>query len=69
MDKQLKVDIKTLLSTIISDEYIDKIYDVVLESILTDVINNSEFKESGNYSIDDIRLAIGRELMDKYELW
>ena len=65
----LRVELKELLSVAISDEYVDKIIDAIYDSVKFDIEENSAEAEAGYHSVDDVRLAIGRELMDKYNLW
>lgn len=68
VDEQIvKDELTALLGQVVSDEYLDKIVGAMLPSVLEDLEENAD--EDGDYSDDDIKLAIGRELMDLYDLW
>lgn len=68
VDEQVvKDELTALLGQVVSDEYLDKIVGAMLPSVLEDLEENAD--EDGDYSDDDIKLAIGRELMDLYDLW
>lgn len=38
------------------------------ESVVEDVLTTSAWEEEGYYSLDDIRLAIGREFIDRLSI-
>jgi hypothetical protein len=68
VDEQVvKEELTALLSQVVSDEYLGKIVSAMLPSVLEDLEENAD--EDEDYSDDDIKLAIGRELMDLYDLW
>ena len=68
VDEQIvKDELTALLGQVVSDEYLDKIVGAMLPTVLEDLEENAD--EDGEYSDDDIKLAIGRELMDLYDLW
>ena len=68
VDEQIvKDELTALLGQVVSDEYLDKIVGAMLPSVLEDLEENAD--EDEDYSDDDIKLAIGRELMDLYDLW
>lgn len=43
--------------------------DTFLDLVIDDVLTSSAWEDEGYYNDDDIRLAIGRVLMDKLNLW
>lgn len=67
----LREDIKSILLASVSEDYADAIleqYDTVSEStfidaVAEDVTVSSDYTDEGHYNEDDIRLAIGRELI------
>lgn len=75
MNKEQRRDIERLITKIFSDAVTDEYARCMLESedectentMMEDVIQNvletSAWEEEGYYNEDDIRLAIGRELM------
>lgn len=68
VDEQIvKDELTALLGQVVSDEYLGKIVGAMLPSVLEDLEENAD--EDEDYSDDDIKLAIGRELMDLYDLW
>ena len=67
--EKLKEQITELLITVCTDEYASQIAEAIYESVKADVVENSAYEEDSSYSISDVKLAIGRELMDKYDLW
>lgn len=68
VDEQIvKDELTALLGQVVSDEYLGKIVSAMLPSVLEDLEENAD--EDEDYSDDDIKLAIGRELMDLYDLW
>lgn len=66
-EQMVKDELTALLSQVVSEEYLDKIVGAMLPSVLEDLEENAD--EDEDYSDDDIKLAIGRELMDLYDLW
>lgn len=66
-EQMVKEELTALLSQVVSDEYLGKIVSAMLPSVLEDLEENAD--EDEDYSDDDIKLAIGRELMDLYDLW
>jgi len=63
-DKQkrfLKDDMIVLLDEGIASDYIEKIVDKILDDVAEDIDNCAD----KDYSVDDIRLAIGRILIEK----
>ena len=66
-EQKVKDELTALLSLVVSDEYLGKIVGAMLPSVLEDLEENAD--EDEGYSYTDIKLAIGRELMDLYDLW
>lgn len=64
---QLRRDVESMLRNAISDDYISRILDVILEDCINDVKTSSAYEEDGYYNMDDIRLAIGRTFLSKLE--
>lgn len=69
--KELENDIINIMNKAISSEYINKIlnqYDCTsaenfLDAVITNVLETSAWEDEEYYNEDDIRLAIGRELV------
>lgn len=69
--KQIKNDILRIFEASITDEYAKKIlndYDEITEetfmdSVINNVMETSDWEKTRYYNYDDIRLAIGRELI------
>lgn len=69
--KELKNDIVNIMNRAISSEYINKIlnqYDYIsdetfIDAVIKNVLETSAWEDEGYYNEDDIRLAIGRELV------
>lgn len=69
--KELKNDIVNIMNRAISSEYINKIlnqYDYIsdetfIDAVIKNVLETSAWEDEGYYNDDDIRLAIGRELV------
>lgn len=69
--ENLRKDIAAILLTSVSADYADAIlsqFDTVTEktfidAVVEDVTVSSDYDEQGYYNDDDIRLAIGRELV------
>lgn len=69
--KELKNDIVNIMNRAISSEYINKIlnqYDYIsdetfIDAVIKNVLEISAWEDEGYYNEDDIRLAIGRELV------
>lgn len=53
--------IKSIMKQAVSDEYVRYIMEVLYYDILDDIKTSAD----ENYNEDDVRLAIGRVLMDK----
>ena len=51
------------------DEYGKKIGNTFMEDVIDDVMCASALDDEGYYNDDDIRLAIGRVLMDRLEIY
>lgn len=49
---------------ILNSEY-DKDGNTIMGDVISDVMETSSWKEDGRYNEDDIRLAIGRTLMNR----
>lgn len=70
--KQIERDILRVLGAATTDEYANNIlnhYDetaeeTIMDAIISDVMETSDWEKTGYYNYDDIRLAIGRELMN-----
>ena len=70
--KQIENDVLRVLGAATTDEYAKNIlnhYDetaeeTIMDSIINDVLVSSDWEKNGYYSYDDIRLAIGREIMN-----
>lgn len=63
--RDIQADTQTLLSDAASDEYARPIMEHIYRDVADDVLECSAYKEEGEYNIDDVKLAIGRILMDK----
>lgn len=71
--KELENDIINIMNKAISSEYINKIlnqYDYTsdetfIDAVIIDVLETSAWEDEGYYNEDDIRLAIGRELVTR----
>lgn len=69
--KELENDIINIMNKAISSEYINKIlnqYDYTsdetfIDAVIIDVLETSAWEDEGYYNEDDIRLAVGRELV------
>ena len=69
--KQIERLITKILANAVSDDYVKFIlnqYDsctenTMMEDIIENVLETSAWKDEGYYNEDDVRLAIGRELM------
>lgn len=69
--KELKNDIVNIMNRAISSEYVNKIlnqYDYIsdetfIDAVIKNVLETSAWEDEGYYNEDDIRLAIGRELV------
>lgn len=60
---ELRNDIKHILSVCVSD-YAERILRAIEEDVIKDV-KECAIQEEGSYTEDDIKLAIGRTLMDR----
>lgn len=69
--KELKNDIVNIMNRAISSEYINKILnqhdyisdETLIDAVIKNVLETSAWEDEGYYNEDDIRLAIGRELV------
>lgn len=61
----LECEVADLLRPSISIEYLDKVVKAILPSVMLDI----EVSAGIYYRDDDIKMAIGREFMTKYNLW
>lgn len=69
MDEQLYMDIHNILEQSVSDIYVRFFMDEFANDIATDVMECSAYvEEDGMYTDSDIRLAIGRVLMDRLDI-
>ncbi len=66
--EELRQDIRRVLSTSISTDYIRNILDEIENDIIRDVVVCSSYEEDELYNEDDIKLAIGRVLMDRMNI-
>lgn len=65
-DVKLFLDVK--FRNAISDEYRYDIRKAILDDVVADVVETSDFRENGHWNEDDIKLAVGRVLMNKLGL-
>lgn len=56
------------MKSAISDDYVYDIRRAILDEVVADVVETSAFKENGTWNDDDIKLAVGRVLMNKLGL-
>ena len=69
MDKQLYFDIHNIFEQSVSDCYVRFFMDELADDIAADVMECSAYaEEDGMYTDSDIRLAIGRVLMDRLDI-
>lgn len=69
--KQITIDIFELLKNSVAKEYANAILSQMdtitgksfVNSVIDDIVESSEFSQTRRYNDDDIRLAIGRELV------
>lgn len=66
--EELRQDIKRILILSVSDDYIKNILDVIEDDIIRDVVECSSYEDDGLYTEDDIKLAIGRVLMNRINI-
>ena len=70
--ERLKDDVRYFLDrnlkSAISDDYVYDIRRAILDAVVADVVETSAFKENGTWNDDDIKLAVGRVLMEKLGL-
>lgn len=67
MENNLRKDVKEILGRSISDDYLNRILEKIIDEVVEDVEISSAYEE-GFYSEDDIKLSIGRILIDRLEL-
>lgn len=63
--EELREDIERILVLSISKDYIKDILNAIENDVVRDVIVCSSYEENGLYNEDDIRLAIGRALLNR----
>lgn len=56
------------LKSAISDDYVYDIRHAILDEVVADVVETSAFGENHTWNDDDIKLAVGRVLMNKLGL-
>lgn len=69
--KQITIDIFEILKNSVAKEYANAILSQMdtitgksfVNSVIDDIVESSEFSQTRRYNDDDIRLAIGRELV------
>lgn len=62
--KKIEFEINKILSSAVSREYARYILEqTFIDAVVANVMETSAWKEEGYYNEDDIRLAIGRELV------
>lgn len=69
---ELTEDVETFLfdnlSEAISDEYLEAIVEKLKPGVIDDVIDSSGFETEGIWNEDDIKLALGRVLVEKLHI-
>lgn len=73
IEEFLREDIKLVLLASVSEDYVDAILEqkdtvrqnTLIDAVAEDVTVSSDLKNKGYYNNDDIRLAIGRELVTR----
>ncbi len=63
--EKLRNDVRRIFAESVSTEYTKIILDEIEDDIISDVAETSSYEENGSYNDDDIRLAIGRVLINK----
>lgn len=63
--EELRNDVRRIFAESVSTEYTKIILDKIEDDIVSDVVDTSSYEEDGSYNDDDIRLAIGRVLINK----
>lgn len=67
--KEIKIIINEMLSSAIGREYSERILnDKFMNDVIDNIIECSAWKENGYYNDDDVRLAIGRILIDRLQI-
>lgn len=74
--QQIEIEVKRIITKAVSDDYSSYIlsqYDEIskktfMDAVICDVIEASAWEEEGYYNEDDIRLAIGRELINRMKI-
>lgn len=64
MENEIRTYLKDNLVAI-SDDYINSIIDNIIEDVVSDVKETSGYAEDGHFNTDDIKLAVGRVLIDR----
>lgn len=66
--KQIEWLIAWIMEKAVSNDYAKYIlnHDNFIEDVIADVMNTSAWEDDGYYNEDDVRLAIGRVLMDRF---
>lgn len=59
----VKLFLDVQLRNAISDDYRYDIRQAILYDVVADVVETSDFRRTGHWSQDDIRLAVGRVLI------
>lgn len=73
--REITLRIEQLMQNSISDDYVGNIMQSVqnnetfVEAVIDDVIECSAWSDEGYYNDDDIRLAIGRVLISRLEIF
>ena len=71
--KRIESDIRKVLKLSVSEDYVEYLLDnydeeterTFLETVVDDVMTSSDWETTGEYNMDDIRLAIGREFINR----
>lgn len=75
MRKCVEAEIRVILAESVTNEYVDHIVSCefedgqsVMDEIIQNIIETSEWEDTGFYSENDARLSIGRVLMRKMNI-
>lgn len=55
----------SLLSEACGNDYLDEVVDTIIDDVIADVEASSGYSEDGEFSYDDVRIAIGRALQSR----
>lgn len=58
-----------LLAFCASDDYASSIWDFIKDEVINDVEESSGYHDEGYFNEDDIRLAIGRGMLECIQYW